>query len=78
MHRIPRSVDTSSDAGATNSCTPYVIVQQDGRDGLPGRDGVPGRDGLPGSSGVAGEKGEQGPPGHQGKRSRSPLAFALL
>ena len=53
MHRIPRSVDTSGDVGGTNSCTPYVIVQRDGRDGLPGRDGIPGRDGLPGSPGVA-------------------------
>ena len=71
MHRIPRSVDTSSDAGATNSCTPYVIVQRDGRDGLPGRDGIPGRDGLPGSPGVAGQKGELGPVGLPGKRSSS-------
>ena len=37
VHRIPRSVDTSGDVGGTNSCTPYVIVQRDGRDGLPGR-----------------------------------------
>ena len=78
MHRIPRSVDTSGDVGGTNSCTPYVIVQRDGRDGLPGRDGIPGRDGPPGSPGVAGQKGELGRPGHQGRRSRSPLAFALL
>ena len=62
MHRIPRSVDTSGDAGGTNSCTPYVIVHRDGRDGIPGRDG------LPGSPGVAGQKGEQGPPGPQGKK----------
>ena len=75
MHRIPRSVDTSGDAGGTNSCTPYVIVQRDGRDGLPGRDGIPGRDGLPGSAGVAGEKGDQGPPGPQGKRSSSHSIF---
>ena len=33
VYRIPRNVDTSSDTGATNSsCTPYVIVQRDGRD----------------------------------------------
>ena len=60
VHRLPRAVDTSGDVGSTNSCTPYVIVQQDGRDGIPGRDG------LPGSPGVAGQKGEQGPPGPQG------------
>ena len=59
VHRIPR--DTSGDVGGTNSCTPYVIVQRDGRDGIPGRDG------LPGSPGVAGQKGEQGPPGPHGK-----------
>ena len=64
VHRIPRNVDTSSDTGAANSCTPYVIVQRDGRDGIPGRDG------LPGSPGVAGQKGEQGPPGPQGKKSQ--------
>ena len=64
VHRIPRNVDTSSDTGTTNSCTPYVIVQRDGRDGIPGRDG------LPGSPGVAGQKGEQGPPGPQGKKSQ--------
>ena len=64
VHRIPRNVDTSSDTGATNSCTPYVIVQRDGRDGIPGRDG------LPGSPGVAGQKGVQGPPGPQGKKSQ--------
>lgn len=69
VHRIPRNVDTSGDVGSTNSCTPYVIVQQDGRDGLPGRDGMPGRDGLPGSPGMAGKKGEPGSPGTQGKQS---------
>ena len=72
VHRIPRSV---GDAGATNSCTPYVIVQRDGRDGLPGRDGIAGRDGLPGSPGVVGEKGEQGPPGLQGKKKFSLKCF---
>ena len=75
VHRIPRNVDTSGDAGATNSCSPYVIVQQHGRDGLPGRDGIPGRDGLPGSPGVVGEKGDQGSPGPQGKKSSSHLIF---
>ena len=64
VHRIPRNIDTSGDVGSTNSCTPYVIVQRDGRDGIPGRDG------LPGSPGVAGQKGEQGPPGPQGKKSQ--------
>ena len=75
MHRIPRSV---GDAGATNSCTPYVIVQRDGRDGLPGRDGIAGRDGLPGSPGVVGEKGERGPPGLQGKKSSSHSNFFYM
>ena len=72
MHRIPRSVDTLGDVGGTNSCTPYVIVQRDGRDGLPGRGG------LPGSSGVAGQKGEQGPPGPQGKKSSSCFPFCQI
>ena len=62
LHRIPRKVDTFSSIEATNSCTPYVIVQRDERDGLAGRDGLPGRNGLPG---VAGEKGDPGLP--QGK-----------
>ena len=67
VHRIPRTVDTSSDARGTNSCNPYLIIQRDGRDGLPG---LPGRDGLPGSPGVAGEKGEPGHTGAQGENSR--------
>ena len=72
VHRIPRNVDTSGDAGGTNSCTPYVIVQRDGRDGLPGRDGVPG------SPGVAGQKGERGPPGPQGKNPSSHFPLLYL